>query len=349
MKNIFICLIVLLCYKYGYTQQTGIQSKLKALFEEKDDLKLKSALKSYIDSRDETGLIVAVNYYTYKSRQQTADSLKQIAVKKFPNGDLAYNNALERFQSLESYKEKLGYHHQITERFVGRDFSSLNGMLILEAIDNKDCDVAISTFAKLTDATYIHYLIPTLCENLMLGKETNGDCLNAFLQSLLERYKHIIKGSMISENAPSITLNDLNGQTVSLDSLKGKIVILDFWATWCKPCIQSFPGMQAALEKYRDNPNIVFLFVNTAERGAEDPGPAVKKIIEENQYSFRVLMDKKDEVSKRFTALESFKVNALPTKYVIDQQGMIRFKMTGSNGGSKFIQEEIKMMIDAIN
>ncbi len=342
-------LLILFFCKYGYTQQSSNQIRLKALFEEKDNAKLKSALKSYMDSKEESDLIVAVNYYTYKSLQQTADSLKQIAVVRFPQGDFAYNKAVERFESLSSYKEKIAFHQQVVKDFPGRDFSSFNGMLVLEAIENRDCAVATSTFAKITDTSYTHYLIPTICERLMHGKESNDECLNAFLNSLLDQYRHMLKGMILSENVPNITLNDINGTPVSLAAFKGKTVILDFWATWCKPCLQSFPGMQAALDKYKNDPNIVFLFINTAERGNDDPRPAVKKIIDDKRYTFRVLMDKRDEISKRFTALESFKVTALPTKYVIDKNGLIRFKLSGTNGGSQFIQEEIKMMIDAIN
>ncbi|MDF2853793.1 MAG: hypothetical protein K0S31_4478 [Sphingobacterium multivorum] len=349
MKNILMGLLILFFCKYGYTQQSSKQTRLKALFEEKDNAKLQSALKSYMDSKEESGLIVAVNYYNYKNLQHTADSLKQIAVARFPQGDFAYNKAVEKFESLSSYKEKIAFHQQVVRDFPGRDFSSFNGMLVLEAIENRDCAVATNTFAKIMDTSYIHYLIPTICERLMLGKESNDECLNAFLNSLLDQYRHMLKGMMLSENTPNITLNDINGTPVSLSAFKGKTVILDFWATWCKPCIQSFPGMQAALDKYKNDPNIVFLFINTAERGNDDPRPAVKKIIDDKGYTFRVLMDKKEEISKRFTALESFKVTALPTKYVIDKNGLIRFKLSGTHGGSQFIQEEIKMMIDAIN
>ncbi|WP_418360333.1 peroxiredoxin family protein [Sphingobacterium detergens] len=349
MKHILIGMLILFFCKYSYAQNTSIQNQLKALFEEKDNKKLNAALKAHIDNKEENGLIIAVNYYSNKNMQPTADSLKKIATVRFPQGDFAYSSAIEKFESLSSYNEKIAFHQQIKRDFTGRDFSSLNGMLVLEAIENRDCTLATETFAKIENRAYIHYLIPALCEKLMLQKETNDECMNAFLQSLLDRYKNSIKGIMISEHAPDITLSDINGNTVSLASLKGKTVVLDFWATWCKPCLESFPGMQAALDNYKNDPNIMFFFINTAERGTEDPKPKVNKIMDDNKYTFRVLMDKKDEISKRYVALESFKVAALPTKFIIDKDGLVRFKLSGTNGGSQFIQEEIKMMIDAIN
>jgi hypothetical protein len=72
-----------------------------------------------------------------------------------------------------------------------------------------------------------------------------------------------IKKSLISEAAPAFELIDAQGKTVRLEDYKGKIIVLDFWATWCGPCISSFPGMQKAVDKYKENPNVKFLFVNT--------------------------------------------------------------------------------------
>src|SRR5690606_41666590 len=82
--------------------------------------------------------------------------------------------------------------------------------------------------------------------------------------------------------APGFSLKDLDGKEVSLEDLKGKVVVLDFWATWCAPCIKSFPAMQMAVDKYKEDPEVAFLFINTWER-QEDPAAAVKQFMDRSE------------------------------------------------------------------
>ena len=94
-----------------------------------------------------------------------------------------------------------------------------------------------------------------------------------------------LKKEMFSEAAPDFELKDTQGNTVKLSDLKGKNIIVDFWATWCGPCRKSFPGMKIAHEKYKDDPNVEFLFVNTWER-VENKVKNASDFMKQNKYPF---------------------------------------------------------------
>jgi peroxiredoxin len=150
---------------------------------------------------------------------------------------------------------------------------------------------------------------------------------------------------MINEPAPAFTLKDLDGKTVSLADLKGKTVIVDFWATWCGPCKASFPGMQMAVNKYKDDPNVKFLFVDTWENG-DKYVDEVKKFITDNKYTFHVLIDEKVDDGKQAKVISSYNVDGIPTKFIIDKNGNIRFKYVGYSGTPEKLVDEVTNMVD---
>lgn len=157
--------------------------------------------------------------------------------------------------------------------------------------------------------------------------------------------KHIkeqVKKEILSEAAPAFTLKDLDGNTVSTADLKGKILVLDFWATWCGPCKRSFPAMQKTVNKYKDDPNVKFLFIDTWER-VPDAATGVRKFIQDNNYTFQVLLD-----DKTTGVVGQFGVRGIPAKFIIDGAGNTRFKLTGFSGGDDAAVEELSAMIEMI-
>lgn len=150
---------------------------------------------------------------------------------------------------------------------------------------------------------------------------------------------------MVNIPAPKFSLVNLKGEVVSLANLKGKIIVLDYWATWCAPCIASFPGMQKAIEKYKNNPNVVFLFINTSQREAARE-KIVKDYMLSTSYTFNVLMDERDERDlNKFKVRDLYNVSGIPAKFIIDAKGNIRFKRVGSSAVEEEILKELDMMI----
>lgn len=157
--------------------------------------------------------------------------------------------------------------------------------------------------------------------------------------------KEKLAKAVMDKPAPLFTLTDVNGKKVSLEQFKGKVVILDFWATWCGPCKKSFPAMQMAQNKYKNDPNVRFLFIHTWERDSNATAEA-KAYIQNNHYNFEVLMDLKDSATKQNKVVISYGVSGIPAKFIIDPQGVIRFHLTGFDGDNEEAVNEISMMIE---
>ena len=144
-----------------------------------------------------------------------------------------------------------------------------------------------------------------------------------------------------AKHAPEFTLKNLQGEEISLASLKGKIIILDFWATWCGPCKASFPFLQKFWEQHKKDSDVMVIAINTQEQlHGKKRVDALKKYMEKDQYNFPVLIDENNKVVK------SFEVTGLPTKYFIGQDGKIYFKEIGFSGDG--MTKDMNIMLDVI-
>ncbi|WP_377864851.1 TlpA family protein disulfide reductase [Bacillus sp. R86525] len=128
-------------------------------------------------------------------------------------------------------------------------------------------------------------------------------------------------GIEIGKSAPDFELTKLDGAKVKLSDLKGKKVILNFWATWCGPCQQEMPDMEAFYKEHKENVEILAINYTPSEKGGGEE--KVSNFAKEKGITFPILLDKNIDVTT------AYKVITIPTSYFIDTKGVIQDKFIG--------------------
>ena len=132
--------------------------------------------------------------------------------------------------------------------------------------------------------------------------------------------------------APDFTLSDLNGDEVQLSDYRGKVLLLNFWATWCPPCQQEIPMFIEVYEELKDE-DFVILAVSIGE-GKEK----VSGFVSEKGMTFPVLLDSSKDVARRYL------VRAIPTSVVIDRDGVVQRIVVGMMHESQ-LRAELKDLL----
>jgi peroxiredoxin len=120
------------------------------------------------------------------------------------------------------------------------------------------------------------------------------------------------------QSPPPFELRDINGNMWRLSDLKGSVVLVNFWATWCPPCRQELPSLQRLMEKTMDYPDFTILSILFND----DPFKAAA-MLDANGYRFSMLKDPGGSVSK------SYGLTGVPETYIIDKKGVLRKKIIG--------------------
>lgn len=118
----------------------------------------------------------------------------------------------------------------------------------------------------------------------------------------------------IDTDIAKIILSDLRNQPVDLNTYLGKTVFINFWATWCKPCLQEMPSIESAQSQFK-NQNVIFLLASNEEVNQ------IESFIKKHNYTFQYV---------HLENMEELGIQALPTTYIFNSEGKLKFSETGS-------------------
>lgn len=135
-----------------------------------------------------------------------------------------------------------------------------------------------------------------------------------------------------SAKAPNFNLKDQYGVVHSLENYKGKVIFLNFWATWCPPCKKEMPDVESIYKEYGENKKDVIILGVNSEKENE-----VKKFLKDKGYTFPTVIDENSEVMRKYF------IQAFPTSFVIDKEGNIYGYVMGG-----LTKEQIKQVIEEV-
>lgn len=118
--------------------------------------------------------------------------------------------------------------------------------------------------------------------------------------------------------AYDFSLDQLDGETLNFEDLQGKVVFINFWATWCAPCVAEMPSINGLYEIYKDNPDVVFVMINV-----ENEEGKVRKFLKKKKFSFPIYFPNASRIPKVYTS------ESIPTTFVLDKEGFIAYKKIG--------------------
>jgi peroxiredoxin len=141
------------------------------------------------------------------------------------------------------------------------------------------------------------------------------------------QHNHSAVEAATSEPAPDLLLNKLSGNKIHLNEYKGKWVFLNFWATWCPPCLQEMPEMEMFYQQFKKK-NMVMLAVSVDK----DSPSTIASFIKDHGYTFDVFLDPDGE------SLSKFGISTIPATFIINPKGEI---VSQANGPRSWMDKEI--------
>ncbi len=260
--------------------------------------------------------------FTINKFKTHEDSLKwrdELGAMIYDTQASVYENLEEREKALEAYNIALGYMEQ-PETLLRRG-------LILE--DQQNFEAALEDFVTAMGLSPNQQMIIQKVRDTYSKLNPEEDA-QAFIDDLMLSMEEGRKEEVLSESffidAPAYKFTDFEGRVLDNTTMLGKVVFVDFWATWCNPCRRELPEFQAFYDLYKENPRVAFVAAST-DREQEK----VEPYIAEMGFTFPVAFA--DENANNFG------VEGIPSLFIIGPEGKIRYKIVGFDPDKDFVKE----------
>jgi thiol-disulfide isomerase/thioredoxin len=274
------------------------------------------------------------------------------------NADQQLDNQLGTYISLlrdmKKYAEAKTYFRHLSARgaYASAELNDIRLEILLQTGDGP----AIRPF--LEQCVKANTMTPRMLEELKkqyVQKQGNTDGYDQYLAALrspeeLEAMKAYVKEHMTSKEFIPFAVEDADGNLVRSSDWGDKIVVIDFWATWCKPCIMAFPGMQMLTDKYAEDDKVAVYLMGTMQTG--DYKTKSTGYVKKEGFRFHLLHDNiskatggQDEVFKTFVPF--FLSSAIPRKVIL-KDGVMRYTSEGYSGSPSKLAEELSMAIELL-
>ena len=323
-----------------------VQSAERAIMEqdEKRFLKIFDLLKNYPEngSLEMTDQIAFGNRIAWIMAEQMmlfnlAPDVIDFTIEKFKQeeaniqwrdeiGAMVYDTQANIFEKLDEPDKALEA-YGLALAFFEQPETLLRRGLILES--KNDLEAALEDYVTALGLSPNQTMIVQKVKDAYATLNPDKDpevFMNDIQASLQERRREEVLAEAFFNDAPEFEFKDFSGRVLNNTNMLGKVVFVDFWATWCNPCRRELPEFQAFYELYKNDPRVVFVAAST-DREMEKVVP----YIEEMKFTFPVAYAE-DNATK-------FGVEGIPSLFIIGPSGKIRYKIVGFDPDKDFVSE----------
>jgi len=288
----------------------------------------------------------------HKVRPEEAVKLLKKAIKQDDKCIGCWVDIVEPYRKLGAYKDAANAGQKIVELAtddqararghfeIGWSYS-LEGDAQKKASKYPDAEKELREALKLVDSPVMHLALGKVLLKEMKDPEGIDELKHALAMNLRPASKR--EAELLIENPrrarepfmPEFIVTTLDGRTITNEDLVGKIVVFDFWGTWCPPCVASVGEMRSLAAHFKNEPGVVIISIST-----DTDGDKLRAFVEKQKMEWTQAWDHNRGVTL------AFGVNSFPTYLVVDRDGVMR-KVEHGGGGNQvgMVEEQVKKLL----